>query len=339
QAHVLYSIELESGWDFSANAYINRFERSWNKFDGLISGPPANLVIARPDIFTTEIALLRGEIDSSDAADQLIDVTNNNREYGSQGGEIAASYVIDIGSTAHKLSAGIRFHHDYVERDHRQRGYEMVTGSLVFDGIENRTKKALNAGRTDAIAVFINDEIQWDSWTLNIGVRVEDIQREFDDFLKGEITANDETVVLPGAGILFQWSDAWAIFGGIHGGFSPAAPAAGNEVDSEESVNYEYGLRYSKKDLYVEAIGFFSDYSNLIGRCRVSDSVCGPGEEFSAGDVQIAGAELNVNYVHDFAAGWSLPIAFVYTYTESAFQDSFLSDFPQWGSVVSGDQL
>ena len=339
QAHVLYSIELESGWDFSANAYINRFERSWNKFGGLINGPPANLVIARSDIFTTEIALLRGEIDSSNAADQLIDVTNKNREYGSQGGEIAGSYAIDIGSTVHKLSAGIRFHHDYVERDHRQRGYEMVTGSLVFDGIENRTKKALNAGRTDAIAAFINDEIEWDRWTLNIGVRVEDIQREFDDFLKGAITTNDETVVVPGAGILFQWSDTWAIFGGIHGGFSPAAPATGNEVDSEESVNYEYGLRYSKKDLYVEAIGFFSDYSNLIGRCRVSDSVCRPGKEFSAGDVQIAGAELNVNYVHDFAAGWSLPIAFVYTYTESAFQNGFLSDFPQWGSVVSGDQL
>ena len=179
-----------------------------------------------------------------------------------------------------------------------------------------------------AIAAFINDEIEWDRWTLNIGVRVEDIQREFDDLLKGEITANDETVVLPGAGVFFQWSDAWAIFGGIHGGFSPAAPATGNEVDSEESVNYEYGLRYSEKDLYVEAIGFFSDYSNLIGRCRVSDSVCQPGEEFSAGDVQIAGAELNVSYVHDFVAGWTLPIGFVYTYTESAFQHSFLSDFP-----------
>ena len=43
--------------------------------------------------------------------------------------------------------------------------------------------------------------------------------------------------------------------------------------------------------------------------------------------------------MHDFASGWSLPAGLVYTYTESAFQDSFLSDFPQWGNVVSGDEL
>lgn len=339
QAHALYSMSLESGWEFSANAYVNRFERSWNKFDGLINGPAANLVIARPNIFTTEIALLRGEIDSSSAAGQLIDVTNNDRDYGSHGGEVTAGYALELGSSTHNLMAGIRFHHDYVERDHHQRGYEMTAGSLVFDGIDNRAKKALNEAKTNAIAAFINDEIEMGKWTFNAGIRVENIQREFDDLLNPTITTNDESVVLPGIGVLWQWNEQWALFGGVHAGFSPAAPAAGSEVDSEESTNFEYGLRYTGEDLYIEAIGFFSDYSNLIGRCRISDSVCQPGEEFSAGDVQIAGAEFSVNYVHDFASGWSLPTGLVYTYTESAFQDSFLSDFPQWGNVVSGDEL
>ena len=339
QVHALYSMSLESGWEFSANAYVNRFERSWNKFDGLINGPPANLVIARPNIFTTEIALLRGEIDSSSAAGQLIDVTNNDREYGSHGGEIAAGYVLELGPSTHNLTAGIRFHHDYVERDHHQRGYEMTAGFLVFDGIDNRAKKALNEAKTNAIAAFINDEIEMGNWTFNAGVRVENIQREFDDSLNPTITTNDESVVLPGIGVLWQWNDQWALFGGVHAGFSPAAPAPGSEVDSEGSTNFEYGLRYTGDDLLIEAIGFFSDYSNLIGRCRVSDSVCQPGEEFSAGDVQIAGAEFSANYVHDFASGWSLPAGLVYTYTESAFQNSFLSGFPQWGNVVSGDEL
>ena len=34
-----------------------------------------------------------------------------------------------------------------------------------------------------------------------------------------------------------------------------------------------------------------------------------------------------------------MPVALVYTYTESAFQTGFQSGFPQWGTVNIGDEL
>ena len=339
QAHLIYSLGLPSGIQVVTKGYVNRFNRDWNKFDGLIGGPSVKLVLARPDIFPTEIGLLQGEVDSLDAGGQLIDVTNNSRQYGSEGLDISAQYDLVLGSFKHRLNAGLRYHHDYVDRDHHQRGYEMIGGDLVFDGDSNRQKKVFNNASTDAFAFFLNDEITFERWTLNAGVRVESIDRKLEDFLEDTLTSNDETVVLPGISAHWQWRDKVGIFAGIHKGFSPAAPAAGSVVNSEESTNFEYGLRYENTNTHIELIGFFSDYSNLIGRCRVSDFGCVPGEEFSAGDVQIAGAEFSLNYIHDFASGWSLPVALVYTYTESAFQTGFQSGFPQWGTVNTGDEL
>ena len=36
---------------------------------------------------------------------------------------------------------------------------------------------------------------------------------------------------------------------------------------------------------------------------------------------------------------WRYPVSFVYTFTETAFQESFVSGFSQWGDVVKGDEL
>tara|TARA_Y100000389_G_scaffold202611_1_gene248405 strand:- start:5212 stop:6999 length:1788 start_codon:yes stop_codon:yes gene_type:complete len=338
QAHLLHSIKLNSDLSFFTKAYVNRFDRSWNKFDGLIGGPSANTALARPDVFTTEIALLRGEIDSSEAGSQLIDVTDNDRKYGSQGIEVSLNYDYAFGAWQHNFQGGVRFHNDYVDRDHHQRGYSVVNKNLIFDGINSRTKKALNNASTDATAFYLNDRIDIGQWTLNTGIRIENIQGEYQDFLNDSIATNNQTVVIPGFGAHWQWRDDLGFFVGVNSGFSPAAPTAGSEAESEKSTNFEYGLRYNS-DYNIEMVGFYSDYSNLIGRCRVSDPNCSAGQEFSAGDVDIAGAELSGSRVFEMKNGWIVPIEFAYTYTESAFQNSFLSSFSQWGNVVSGDEL
>ena len=338
QAHLLHSIKLNSDLSFFTKAYVNRFDRSWNKFDGLIGGPSANTALARPDVFTTEIALLRGEIDSSEAGSQLIDVTDNDRKYGSQGIEVSLNYDYAFGAWQHNFQGGVRFHNDYVDRDHHQRGYSVVNKNLIFDGINSRTKKALNNASTDATAFYLNDRIDIGQWTLNTGIRIENIQGEYQDFLNDSIATNNQTVVIPGFGAHWQWRDDLGFFVGVNSGFSPAAPTAGSEAESEKSTNFEYGLRYNS-DYNIEMVGFYSDYSNLIGRCRVSDPNCIAGQEFSAGDVDIAGAELSGSRVFEMKNGWIVPIEFAYTYTESAFQNSFLSSFSQWGNVVSGDEL
>jgi len=339
QAHLFHSIQLKPNLRLFTKAYVNRFDRGWKKFAGIIGGPSANSVLARPDIFITEIALLRGEIDSLDAGGALIDVTNNDRNYGSQGIEVTVNYDHEYGLWQHNFQAGVRLHNDYVESDNQQRGYAIVNRGLLFDGIDNRAKKALSEGATDASALFLNDKINIGRWSLNAGVRVENIQGEFYDFMDNSTTTNKETVVIPGLGVHWQWRDDLGFFAGINSGFSPAAPASGSEAKSEESINFEYGLRYDAEYLHAEIVGFFSDYSNLIGRCRVSDPNCDTGEEFSAGNVDIAGAEVSGSYTFKLDNGWTIPLELAYTYTESAFQGSFLSKFTQWGNVTKGDEL
>ena len=86
-------------------------------------------------------------------------------------------------------------------------------------------------------------------------------------------------------------------------------------------------------------IGFFSDYKNLIGRCRASESGCEVGEEFNGGEVQVAGVEVYGQYVANAGGAIQFPVNLTYTYTESSFQNSFESSFSQWGNVRQGDEL
>ncbi len=340
QAHLLHNLALDNGTSLFTTAYVNRFDRSWDKFDGFIDGPPPNLVLAYPDIFIEEMALLRGEIDSTPGDDStILDLTNNDREYGSHGIESRLNFSVPFAGLDHELRIGARFHHDYVERDHKIRGYLVESVGLVADGEGRRGKKALNKAETDAWSVFASNEFEIDAFKFNLGLRYESMDGEFDDRLNGRDSKNFESIVMPGGGVFYQWSETVGFLAGINKGFSPAGPSAADGVDPEESINYEYGVRYSKGDLNADLIGFFSDYSNLLGRCRASDSGCEVGDEFNGGKVEISGAELTGNWVGQFGRGWLLPVQLTYTYTESSFQETFQSGFSQWGLVEKGDEL
>ncbi len=125
---------------------------------------------------------------------------------------------------------------------------------------------------------------------------------------------------------------------GVHRGFSPAGPGSAG-LDAEESINYEFGARYEQDNVLAEVIGFYSDYGNLLGRCRVSDSGCQPGEEFSGGEVDIWGVELSGEYTFGLGKGFDVQIRGAYTYTQSEFQSDFFSSFSQFGIVQAGDEL
>jgi len=338
QVHFLHDIELSPTFSLSTKVYQQTFNRSWNKFDGFIDGVSAQDVLANPDIFVTEMSALRGDIAEANSQDVTIDVTNNDRTYGSHGLSLSGEYLTYTGDIEHTLRTGVRYHHDYVERHHTQKGYYMVNGTLEFDGVDDRDPKTLNEASSDAIAVFINDEMIIDDWAINVGVRYEAIDGEVTNKLTDTRTTRSQSILAPGAGAYYQLTPELGVLAGVYKGFSPAGPASDDSVSPEESINYEYGARYRKGDLSADAIGFFSDYSNLIGRCRASDSGCTVGDEFNGGKVQVAGMEFTLNH----AVNWDryrFPIEVVYTYTESAFQSSFQSGFSQWGVVDAGDEL
>lgn len=341
QLHLLHSADFGNGLVVRSTLYGNRFDRAWNKFDGFIDGPEVQDILRNPGNFlegTPYLDILRGGVDSDGSEAQTIDVTNNDRQYGSQGVEVKVNYDFAAGAWQHAFEVGLRFHHDYVERHHWVRGYLMQSGQLVFDGVEDRAPKALNRAEADALAVFIADRASLGNWDITAGVRLEKIEGRLNDQLNDSDIESSSDVVMPGLGVFYQFTDTLGLLAGVNKGFSPNAPGLNEDVEPEESINYEYGFRYVNGELSLEAIGFFSDYENLIGRCRVSDAGCTADEEFNGGRVEIGGLEVAGQYVAALWA-WEMPLLLSYTYTESAFQTGFQSEFSQWGAVNEGDEL
>ena len=336
QIHLSHLIELPLDLQINSKLYINRFDRAWNKFDGFIDGPSTQKVLQSPAENLDAYQVISGAQDST-VNNLVIDVTDNAREYGSEGIQIDLAKQFDSGAFEHNLGIGIRYHHDYVERNHQQKSYLMVSENLVSDQIE-RPAKVINRSQSDALAIYINDKISYENWTFNVGVRYEDIAGKLHNKQSGSKYQNSQYILAPGVGAHLQLTDKIGLLAGVYIGFSP--PVAGKSTaDPEESTNFEYGIRYETSGLSAEAIGFFSDYKNLIGRCRVSDANCVVGDEFNGGQIEIGGVELNtqiqrpINDTIDFNSQITL------TYTETAFQKSFKSDFSQWGLVKKGDEL
>jgi Fe(3+) dicitrate transport protein len=349
QAHLFHYAQLSDAWQVNTRAYYNYFERDWLKFDGFIgaSAQQPSVILANPDIYAREIALLRGELDSNGTERETIDVTNFARDYTSTGVETRLKHQLNTGELAHNIEVGLRYHYDSVDRDQEQFGYLVQGGRLSFDNV-SRPLTLSNAWDTEAISTFLADSVEWKKFTIDLGLRYEHIQGEAKNNLSRSVSNTNQKIWLPGVGAFYQWSDNWGLLAGINKGFSPASPGATGGVDPEESINYEYGVRYTGDKLTADLIGFFSDYENLLGRCRVSDPNCNPGDEFNGGEIEIAGAEVTGTYTHSVNDGLWIPVSFVYTYTETAFQSTFTSNFSQWNPgffngalqpVRQGDEL
>tara|TARA_R110001592_G_scaffold363396_1_gene687586 strand:- start:10037 stop:12298 length:2262 start_codon:yes stop_codon:yes gene_type:complete len=341
QAHLFHLARLSETWQVNTRVYYNQFERNWLKFDGFIgsTAPAPAVVLANPDIYTREIALLRGEADSDGTERETLDITDFIRDYGSSGIETRVKHQRNIGAVDHSFEGGLRYHYDYVERKQDQQGYLMENARLESDGL-SRPLTLSNKWETDAMSAYIADRMEYGNWSFDLGLRYEYIEGQAEDRLTGITTTRDQDVWLQGFGALYQLTDNWGLLVGINKGFSPVSPGAPSSVHPEESINYEYGVRYTSRDLTAEAIGFFSDYQNLLGRCGVSDPTCTVGEEFNGGDVQVAGWEFSANYATTLGNGLTMPFSLVYTYTETAFQDNFVSNFSLWNpGYFEGIQL
>ncbi len=147
-------------------------------------------------------------------------------------------------------------------------------------------------------------------------------------------------MLLPGIGIDYKHSNNLSYFVGIHKGFAP--PGSKDELEPEESINYEIGSRFSKKGLSGQAVLFFNDYKNLLGADLEAAGGGGTNEQFNGGAVQTKGLEFDITYDLLYANSkgqLSLPVSLVYTYTDAQFLNSFDSDFDGWGEVAAGDQF
>ena len=347
QYRVTGSLAFSDGTRITATLYRNDFARSWSKlqdidFDGDGSFDSISSVFVNPEDNAGALSILRG----ADSFEGAVRIRNNNRVYRSEGAQISLERPFEMGGARHNLAVSVRYHEDEEDRLQNEEFYSQIGGDLVFERQTDLGQQANREAKAKAIAFYIEDRIEIGALTLTPGLRYEGIDLTRLDYAGSDPDrSNGPTRVrqtnidqwLPGLGATYELGDA-ILLAGVSRGFSPPGP--GNpDARAEESWNYEAGVRYRSDKVQVSAIGFYNDYSNLLGNCTqsVGCSVGDIGDQFNGGAVTVKGLELSAAVEPRLSNSVSFPLSLAYTFTDAEFDSSFDSEF--FGDVNEGDDL
>lgn len=329
-------------FEVTTTVYRNEFFRNWYKNESTLGAGNSN-ILGSPDLYSDALAVLRGEVNSVDDALKL---RNNRREYYSQGIQTTLGWRPNA---HHDVEVGIRVHEDEEDRLQEEDGYAMRDGRLVLTSFGVSGSQANRVATAEAVAIFVQDEITFGKLKLVPGLRYETVDTERRDYGRSDAERtgadlqfrnNSFDAWMPGLGIHYEVGHGWGLFGGVHRGYAPPSPSSTDEVEPEDSVNWELGTRFQKGDTQLELVGFFSDYSNLLGADTFSGGGTGTGDQFNGGDVDVMGLEAGWRRVVGRGDGWQLPLNVTYTYTQGEFRSNFATSFADWAPEVSvGDEL
>lgn len=355
QTTATHYIELTPESSLTTTLYRNEVNRAWYKLDGVTVGGVRRSI---GSIFGDQAANAAyiDELRSANTTGDTFSIRNNSRSYEAYGVQSAVTLDYDMGDVANTLEVGMRFHHDEEDRFQRDDQFDMVGGRAV---ITNRGVDGTAGNRVvsaNAWSGFVQNEFNWQKWTVTPGIRFEHIQLESEDYGNADparsgsaldVNGNSLDVWIPGIGVSYAVNDAWSILGGVHKGFAPpGVPGDPNEAAfsrPEESINYEIGTRYAQGNWSGELFGFVTDYDNLLGRDTLATGGGGTGESYNGGQVQVMGIEAMAQYdaaqLAGLRNGYRLPLTVSYTLTDAEFKNSFDSSFGEWGSVNAGDEL
>ncbi|MEM7278940.1 MAG: TonB-dependent receptor [Pseudomonadota bacterium] len=354
-------------FELTTSVYYNDYERDWFKTEGLdITGSPdaqsinpiswfqvvqavnSNLAIgpATPEI-------LRGILNGADTATGAVQIRSNAREYYSRGVEFDARWSADLFGATHEFSAGIRRHYDHEERLQRNSTYTQTNGQLVLADL-GLLGNAGNAEQDAEVwAFWIRDTIEFGNWQLSPGIRYEQIDQDrvryetragqtADPSSRAASNVRDERennidVWIPGFGAVYQFNDQWSSYAGAHKGFSAPSNAPG--VNEEESINYEFGVRYARAQTYADLGVFLTDYDNLVGTCTASSGVnCEVGDAFDGDAATVAGLEFSLYSSFSLSDNLTVPLQVAFTFIDAEF-DSDIANTDFFGDVQAGDPL
>lgn len=305
RTYLKWIMEPTADLKLETTAYYNEFGRNWYKIRGI------DLLDAG------DVALLKGTA----AGD--ISIRANNRDYQAYGLQLNGLYNFETGSVAHDLGFGVRYHEDEASRFQRD-------DTIVADGTGGFTivKGAEGSGgnrieETEALALWIKDDIQIGNLTVSPGIRYEHMDLSNTDYLSDATDtvaakrSGDDDYFAPGAGFKYDVNDTDNVFGGVFKGYSIPSPRSvlKDNVDKEESLGYELGYRRLDTYLAAEFVAFFTDFDNLVG----SDAGDPDADPRNAGEAEVWGFEAQISY--DFAAacdkGYSTPTYVSATWTSA----------------------
>ena len=322
-----YQLRLTDNVSMTAIGYHNEFARDWFKLSG-----GGSLVEAANGGDQEAQGILDGTVDI-----EGLSYKHNNREYESSGLDV--NFDLEMG--AHQLALGGRVHRDEMDRFQPTEYYDQVDGELVFVDVKAPTGSNNRLEQADALSFWAVDSWQAsDALNVNLALRYEDVEswrKQYADPERQELDSrreNSSAEWLPGASFTYDLNDNWQVLAGVHRGFSPLGGGAQRNEDPETSNNWEAGVRY-RGSWFVEAIGFYSDFSNKTENCS-NASPCSDGStsgSFNTGEATIAGLELQAGTSFQLA-DLVIPLDATYTYT-----DAEISKDNDEEGFSKGDQL
>ena len=339
-----HKVRFSRALEMTTTVYRHDLHRVWRKVNGF-RGADISDVLANPTTPRNALSLgaLRGDIDTTSDA-QTILIGPNDRRFVSQGVQTEVHAATKTGPVAHRFTYGVRAHYDEIVRKHTQDGFVVRGGQLVPDGRVTELT-ADNTASTHALALWAVDAMTFGPVTVTPGVRLEAIHASYTERLPtpGALPIDGATyqTVIPGASAYWQLMRDVGLLAGVHKGFSPVPPEQARTNKPEESVNYEAGARWARRNARAEVIGFYNAYSNLTNLCTFSNGCVGGNvdRQFDGGRARIFGAEVYAETELPLGHGFHLPSRVAYTYTYTEFLSTFASADPQFGNVRRGDEL
>lgn len=348
QYQLNHLIKPKSNISINTAAYLNKFKRNWYKLDDIFLEDKIKIseVLADPVTYNNEYRSLLGNLDTPDDA---FGVKANNRSYESKG--IQSRVNIKFGNMwMQDLEFGLRYHEDYEDRFQWKDLYALQNGSMVRTTVAIPGTDANRISSAKAFAGHVLYKLRIDGLSITPGLRYENIKLMREDFGKedpfrsgSDLTTRENVVdvFIPGIGAHYRFNNDISVFGGVHKGFAPPGNKEG--TDPEESLNLELGARFNHKGLRGEVVGFYNDYSNLLGSDLAATGGTGSLEQFNAGEASVAGLELLINYDllngENSNAKLRLPLTVSYTFTDARFSSDFDSEDSIFGTVMEGDEI
>ncbi|MGH1363500.1 MAG: TonB-dependent receptor domain-containing protein [Calditrichia bacterium] len=343
-----YFARFSKGVDVTTTLYRNEFSRNWYKLDKVFLGTETvsiGSILDNPVAFEQEVAVLAG---ADSPTEDALQVKANNRDYFSQGVQSILGIQSNLFSVNHLLEVGLRLHEDEMDRFQWVDGYRMRDGVMTLSeaGVPGTESNRIESA--SSIATFAEYTLKMGALTGVGGMRHESISIRRDDYGKEDpqrsglnlsSRENKLSVWVPGVGLKYELNPTLGIFAAAHKGFAP--PGSKEETEAEESVNYEFGLRFNRQSSHLEIVAFRNDYSNLLGLDLNAGGGSGTGDLFNGGEVIAQGLEFAAatnlgQYLNNRVI---LPARLTYTYTNASFRSDFESDFDPWGDVQHGDEL
>ena len=333
RTYLKHSMALTDDLDIRIAGYYNQFERDWFKIRN-VNGAALHTTLG-PTGNPADLLTLRG------LAPGNLGYRHNARSYESYGAQFSGDYRIETGPLQHNFNFGIRQHEDNI-RVFQENTDVVINGPGIAPTIIDRGPGSGGNSFEEATstALWLKDDIAIGRLTVSPGVRHEIVDLHYTDYASD--ATNTVTGVgngemdwwVAGIGLTYELSESNSLFGGVHEGIAIPSPkdTLNANIQPEETVSYELGLRHRSGNFNAEVAGFITDFENIISTSAGLGLTGVPVT--NAGTANVHGVEALVSYDPFQGEAVRLPIFLSTTWTSATLDQALVAG---GGENIYGD--